>query len=336
MENHLTLNCWFLCLTGLLANCAGCWEEVHYDPNKPTAVTSVVNDPDGEVTDPAAGESPSEVVASDDESSETAEVTADELFGEAQEPTEPVDAAAPAVESADAPDQESADPSDLESDGPLTTEAPDADAGAEQPAIPENEDPDDEAEATAPEETATVEPSDSNTVEVMRPSRTALAVWRMSSRWSFAAAVYAKGQPEERYRDSLEQAAYAADLVGVELPAFPASEGMALETAVISYLLDAGPAAFVNKLSEDYVPESEALAELAIRTHALLLVYTPKSQQLEPLISSIRQSAENSGLPAELWTDLVSMLERREPFADVKQRVLAFHAEVGDYLAGEQ
>jgi hypothetical protein len=277
MENHLTLNCWFLCLTGLLTTCAGCWEEVHYDPNKPTAVTSVVNDSNEEVT-AAAGESPSAEVASDNESSETAEVTADELFGEAQEPTEPVDAAAPAAESADAPDQESADPSDLDPDGPPSADAPDA--GAEQPAIPENEDPDDEAEVTAQEETATVEPTDSNTIEVMRPSRTALAVWRMSSRWSFAAAVYAKGQPEERYRDSLEQAAYAADLVGVELPAFPASEGMALEMAVISYLLDAGPAAFVNKLSEDYVPEYEALAELAIRTNALLLVYTPKSQQL--------------------------------------------------------
>ena len=79
----------------------------------------------------------------------------------------------------------------------------------------------------------------------------------------------------------------------------------------------------MNKLNEDYVPEYEALAELAVRTNALLLVYTPKSQQLDPLISSIRQSAEASGLPAELWTELVLMLERREPFAAVKQRVLA-------------
>ena len=62
----------------------------------------------------------------------------------------------------------------------------------------------------------------------------------MSSRWSMAAAIYAKGQPEEGYRDSLEQATYAADLVGVKLPALPASEGVALETAVISYLLDNG------------------------------------------------------------------------------------------------
>lgn len=332
MENRFRKTCFLWYLACVLTTCTGCWEEIHYNPSKPTATDPVVSNDlpvDNGETATVAKEPDIEERELTDSMEQADAVTANELFGapeevtltESSEPTsKPEDIPEPAMD-----EQVVSEPQES-TDGT-------SNLASEKPTITNNEEPsatDDSlfAEATPAEELPRHLP------EVMHPSRIALAVWRMSSRWSFAAAIYAKGQPEERYRDSLDQAIYAADLVGVELPSFPISEGMPLETAVIRYLLDAGSAAFVNKLDDDYIPEYQALAELAIRTNALLLVYTPKSQQLDPLISSIRQAAEKSGLPPQLWTTLISMLERREPFADVKQEVLSFHAAVGDYLAG--
>jgi hypothetical protein len=314
--------CWY----GALVASIGCWQEVHYKPDKPVALTPVVDDYSEET---AESETDSSTLIADQDD-EPEEVTADELFGTSE------DAALPTVPSGFTPPDVIAQPSD-EEDRLESPEFADIapDLAVELPLAAESAEPPTTALDSPSAKMATnLEPS-LGAAGVMRPSRTALAVWQMSSRWSFAAAIYAKGQPEDRYRDSLEQATYAAELVGVELPTLPVSEGMDLEAAVIGYLLDGGLAALVNKLSGEFVPEYEALAKLAIRTNALLLVYTPKSQQLDPLILSIRQSAVGSGLPPELWVELVSMLGRREPFADVKQRVLSFHTEVGEYLAGE-
>jgi hypothetical protein len=317
----------FVCVGSLLAACAGCWQEVHYDPGKPLAGTPVVN----ELAD--QGSEPDDSATNDDLGREhivaPEKLSADELFGVSEQSPARTDATTPGAEHADA-DEEAGDSEEIESHELSVSIGSDFNAPM-SPGV-DSEEP----ISSVTTEIATVEESDTAHAEVMRPSRTALAVWRMSSRWSLAAAIYAKGQPEDRYRDSLDQATYAADLIGVDLPGFPVSEGMELESVMISHLLDQNTVAFLNKLSEDYLPEFQSLAELAIRTNALLLIYTPKSQRLDPLIASIRNSAVNSGLPPELWSELVSMLERREPFADVKQRLLSFHIEVGDFLAGQE
>ena len=274
-------------LSTTLLPCAGCWEEVHYNPSQPTVLSSTVN---AEV----AEEAPSEA---------TPEVEADR--------EEPV--------------------ADVVS--PVTKDV--GEEFVERQPEPTAEETSADIFVSDEKKTATSTESPPSEIDVMRPSRTALATWRMSSRWSLAAAIYAKGQGADRYGDLLNQANFAAELVGSELPEFPPSDGSDLEATVVGFLLESGSAQLADKLSEKFSPAYAALAEFAAKTHALLLVYTPKSQQLDPLIAEIRQAAGNSGLPPELWSELVAMLERREPFAAVKQQVLAMHAAVGDYLAGE-
>jgi hypothetical protein len=305
------------------------------DPHSKTAIAEATQ-PENAVLNPKP-QSPDSALTDSIDNPE--QVTANNLFGVPDEPasmpeesptTEDVVSNADIGEAAEEKDHD-----DESLDALVTTELPDAPV-IQATTTPESTKPSPATDETLLAETVPDAEAIESPVEVMRPSRTALAVWRMSSRWSLAAAIYAKGQPEERYRDSLDQAKYAAELVGIELPVFPVSEGMPLETAVISYLLDANTTTFVDNLGEEYIPEYQSLAELAIRTNALLLVYTPKSQQLDPLVSSIYQAAERSGLPLELWTDLISMLERRESFATVKQHVLSFHAAVAGYLAGEE
>lgn len=314
--------------------CTGCWEEVHYTPSKQTASPAAFDDAREDMAqeDPSSDDTLIDSFV-DGQARDTPEISVDDLFatpaesadsnGEAQLTTESADSAANVPDAAD-----HASGVDM-SHSPAAAQAPpndifgSDDTTAEVENSPISGDPAAGSSAMPP-------------TELMRPSRTAFAVWRMSSRWSMAAAIYAKEQPADRYRDFLDQAAYAADIVGVDLPPMPVSDGMSLEVAVIGYLLDSNSNLIVQSLGEDYEPAYAALAELAIRTNALLLVYTPKSRHLDSLIASIRQSAENSHLPPELWLELIAMLERRESFADVKQRVLAFHTEVSDYLAGEE
>jgi hypothetical protein len=294
---------------GVVLLCAGCWEEVEYNPAESVEVTLT------------------------DATDSTNDLTATQLFGLSENPTPPLEASQPSEESTPVAEATPSQFIEQEPREPVAvipvSVAPQETSFSIAEIASENFAPSKTVEATA------VAQPTAPDVSVMRPSRTALAAWRTSSRWSLAAAIYAKGQPEDRYREILDQAAYAGDLVGVELPEFPSTESNDLQSAVISYLLKDGSTQFAEQFGAEYDPEYRALSELAIKTHTLLLVYTPKSQQLDLVVAEIHQAAENSGLPRMYWNEVVGMLERRAPFADVKQKVLAMHAEVGDYLAGD-
>jgi hypothetical protein len=292
-----------------LVLCPGCWQEVQYVPSEPAETTLISSTTSGD--QPASESTPSKTPA-------PVEVTPTELF--APEST-------PAAESE--PVRLEADFVDLQPQ----TETPAESVADSSAKLPESEGP--AADATSEKETETPEHFNSPEVATLRPSRTALAAWRMSSRWSLAAAVYAKGQPEESYRDLIDQASYAASLIDMELPRFPTTVTNELQTTVASYLLHEGSEQIADELRGEYPIEYAALAEFAIKSHALLLIYTPKSQQLEPVVESIHAAATNSGLPANYYEKLIVMLERRESFADVKAEVLAMHASIGDYLSGE-
>jgi len=149
-------------------------------------------------------------------------------------------------------------------------------------------------------------PPDIGSVELSEspPSpRNAVAAWRVGSKWSLAAAYFSKGLESSRYSELLEQAEYAAKLLEIELPALPDPElaesvgKEAFQQLVVRYLLEESGPELLEQLGENFPTADEALAELAIKTHALLLVYTPGNKDLEPLVSAISLAAENSGLP---------------------------------------
>lgn len=292
-----------------LALCPGCWQEVTYVPSEPTK-TTLVSNTTTIVEEPSIESTPSET-------SIPAEVTSTELFAPKPEPTTEPE-----------PTQVEAEFSDLQPE-PGTPSLP---VSAEFPTTTDNSA---EVEAAWENEAPAAEVIETPEVEILPPSRTALATWRMSSRWSLAAAIYAKGQPVESYRDLLDQATYAAGLIDMELPQFPTAASEELQKFVASYLLHEGSEQFADELRGEYPIEYAALAEFAIRTNALLLIYTPKSNQLDSVVESIRTAVTNSGLPAEYWEKLIGMLDRREPFADVKAEILAMHASICDYLSSE-
>lgn len=308
-----------LLITACLLVSVGCWQEVHYVPKAPSAAEPAI----AETT-----EKPGETTAINEAAEsflppQPVEVTTEELFDTAtdtsdaaEQPTEVVTDTEPSTEE------------------PVKTEVAATESLTPEPALPSVPEPAEAVEADelfAEDERAPESATERTTLE---PSPEALAVWRMASRWSLAAAVYAKGQATDQHSELLEEAQRAAETVGTTLPEFPPSAESNHEKAVIDFLLTTGTANLTAPLADKYSSQYAALATLATKSNALLLVYTPKSQQLDPLIAEIKQAAENSGLPAELWANLVSMLDQRAPFADVKREVLAFHTAVGSYLAG--
>ncbi len=297
-------------LAFVLLAAGGCWEEIHYTPSEAPFARSEDTEP-AEVlpTDPPVDEQP----------------TGEVLFGE-----QPVEHA-----HEDEPDDEPDETLVQENPPtpPPSTEAQPEEASEEifDDPFAEEESTPEQPEAEKAKEEEIVEPE---LAEILRPSRTALAAWRMSSRWSYAAAIYAKGLGKDYYSDPLQQAEYAADLLEMKLPEFPEIEAADRQNAMIGFLLQAGRSQIAEELSAKFSPEYTALSELAIKTNVLLLVYTPKSPHLEPIVAAIRQAAENSTLPSTLWSSLVDLLEQRAPFTEVKSAVLQLHQQVADYLGG--
>lgn len=154
----------------------------------------------------------------------------------------------------------------------------------------------------------------------------ALATWQMASQWSMAVALQAKGRNAESYGERLAQAEHEAKQLGVTLPELPthADEDDRLSANLTFLLEDAGPQ-LSRELSETHGANHAALAELATKTHVLLLSYTPNSARMEPIVAAIRRAAQNSGLPEEIWQDLVELLNSRAEFNEVKTAIFRLH-----------
>lgn len=295
---------------------SGCWEEIHYIPSKPPIARS---------TEPESGE----VAQVEDSTSQGP--TSDELFGSGSGPETSSEVPTDSVQEEILAEQSPSTETQLD-ESPSSASRPEESAEDSMGDLFAEDDSTDETEEL--KVTENTAPQELEGTAVLRPSRQALAAWKMSSRWSYAAAINAKGLGEDSYGDSLQQATYAAELLDLELPEFPTIEKEDLEAAMIDYMIHTGRTQLADQLAVEYSPEYAALAELAIKSNVLLLVYTPKSQHLGPIVSSIRRAAENSTLPPSLWEELVELLKRRAPFSAVKASILRLHQQVGVYLGG--
>jgi hypothetical protein len=163
--------------------------------------------------------------------------------------------------------------------------------------------------------------------------RTALAAWRMASKWSLAAGGFGNGRPSDHYADVWQQAEFAAQLLRVPLPALP--EDVATEellSAATNFLLEVSGPQLAEAVGVEHSAAHRALCDLAIKTHALLLIYTPHGSKQEPLIAAIRQAAEASPLPEQLWKPVLDSFDAGADFQEVKRAIFELHAQATQYL----
>ena len=125
--------------------------------------------------------------------------------------------------------------------------------------------------------------------------QSALATWRMASKWSYAVALAAKGRSPDRYAEHLEPARYAAKLVEIDLAELPQDVSAdQREKELLAFLTeDSGPK-LSRQLLDRYDAQHAALANLAIQTHALLLTYTPRNPRVAEFLPAVRQAPLHS------------------------------------------
>jgi hypothetical protein len=293
-----------------LLTCGGCWEEIHYVP-KPGGVQ-----PAGETAERPTEEPAAEAVA---ESTVTESAVV--------EPTvvEPADTD-PLVEVAEAPPPPEAD----ELFSPEGSAEIAIEASAERGDASAETTPVDGSILPTPEGLAAnlVQAGESEgegaggeTPRLAATEEERRLVWEAASKWSLAAAYHAKGRDALR-ETNLDGANASAAKLGIELPPLrTTAQADNLQMAVIEGLRGESAVALTNAFAKRFGAAEAAAADLAIRSHLLLLTYSPRSGDAALQAEALRRAAEASGLPAETWTPLVKLLDERAPFVAVRQAV---------------
>jgi hypothetical protein len=163
--------------------------------------------------------------------------------------------------------------------------------------------------------------------------RERLLAWRAASKWSLAAAAYAKGLDASRYEPLQQEAVEAASELGLELPELPKTDDESRrETTVIASLRTGSGAQLTDAVEERFGAQTGAAARLAVSTHLLLLVYSPQDGNAGSYAKALREAAEAADLPADLWRPLAELLESQAEFFAVRGAVFEFHRQVEEHL----
>jgi hypothetical protein len=158
--------------------------------------------------------------------------------------------------------------------------------------------------------------------------------WEAVSKWSLGAALQAKSLPNAPQAKILAEASKAASDLGIEFPELPQISGDAnLQAAVIEGLRGELGVAVANAYASRLGESMAAAADLAIRSRLLLLTYLPGNADAALEAEGLRRAGEASGLPAELWSPLVKLVEQRAKFLEVRQAVFDLHRRVGAHLS---
>lgn len=178
--------------------------------------------------------------------------------------------------------------------------------------------------------TATNSAADSTSSAKMPPSK-AIA-WELGNKLSLAAVLYDLKGTETS--DSLSKAKVLANEVGAEVPSFPAKTGDKIKdsAAIIAYLLNDTSKNIGAKINSKYGSAEAALFEMSLKSNTLLLIYGPGDSTGTAVAKMIRTNAKTADLPENLWLPLVSKIESKGSFDDVKDAVLEMQSNVGQYL----
>jgi hypothetical protein len=324
----------------VLPTLLGCWEEIKYEPTatpvrQETADNSTAKPPEsavspapGAVLPPGAEEiataPPADATPVEHSPVESPSVEAPPLDLMTETPV----AEPPTTTTADA---ETA-PADAASRPPLAADvaqSPTGEGASFDELFP--------TDTPAPETAATADASVAETPATGAPAATPaerLAVWQAAQKWSFAAAMYAKQLPPERYEATLAEAAAAAVSVGVELPPLPkAADGAGPEQAVVTALQGEPAAAVIASATERFGPAAGGLANVAIRSNLLLLSYSPRRGDAAVQAGDFTAAAEASALPAEAWQPLATLLDGGSEYVAVRSAIFAFHRQVDETLS---
>ena len=298
-------------LTLLLA-CGGCWEEIRYVPK--TGAVQTANENGEKVP-----EEPAVAASLEPEIAEPA--VADPLAAAAEVPPTPD---ADELFSPEGPAEIAMEPAEND------VATPDV-APAEDSILPTPDRLAATLESSASEEEEGAETGTDLLVVAPTSDERRLA-WEAASKWSLAAAFHAKGLDRLR-QTNLDEASAAAAQLRIELPPLPTTPQPGdLEATVIEGLRGESAVSLTNAFARRFGPAEASAADLAIRSRLLLLTYTPRSGDAALQAESLRRAAEASRLPADVWEQLVGLLDERAPFVAVRQAVFELDDRIAQHF----
>ena len=147
-------------------------------------------------------------------------------------------------------------------------------------------------------------------------------------------ALVAKDVQAERTRPIFNEANSVARALGIEVPPLPdlAANGSKVST-VVAFLTDDQEAAIASQLERQFDQAHAELFELAVQSHVLLLIYSPRYKSIQVHLDLVEQSAHASGLPESIWGPLVALLRDRAPYQQVKKEIFRLHDRADTYLS---
>jgi hypothetical protein len=320
----------------VLSACSGCWEEIHYQPVEVAAADAASAQP-RKFVDPPAKDAPltPTTVAMATSVREAAQAeegaTAEAGDSEIKDPQSAA-VAEPDIELMPFSTDVVSDEAPLAADSvPMPSDLfGDADEAASPVSSPMPEAP--PVEAPSPDVVEPFVAAEMIVPPITRKQR--LDAWTVASGWSLAVAIHAKGLDAERYASFLADAEQAAEALQVGLPPLPtASGGESLTLAAAQSLRRAAAAELADPLRRLLDDRAGASAQLAIRSHLLLLAYSPQGADFAADARALRDAGRASGLPAELWQPLVGLVDDRADFVAVRRAVFDLHQRVATLLS---
>ncbi|MEM8946426.1 MAG: hypothetical protein AAGD11_14740 [Planctomycetota bacterium] len=294
----------------LFCSVSGCWQEIRYEHEPPNRTSQAVDSHATGTVEPPSLPASGTVMESNAGTEDQLAAAVPPTLG-----TESVEVLAEQVD---------AGPKDLAASDPT---AADSDAEDGSLVLPPT--------ADGPESAPSVDdlPLQPEARTSISP-KIAQSAWQISSDWSMAAALQAKGRGVEDYGERLAKARDEALWLGFQLPPLPKHEdGENHLQKNLAFLLDEGGPKLAHQLQEQFGTEAAALAELATKSNVLLLSYSPTWTRLDSVVAAITQAAQDSGLPEMVWRDLVDLLAERAKFGQVKSAVFHLHAQAASHLA---
>jgi hypothetical protein len=105
---------------------------------------------------------------------------------------------------------------------------------------------------------------------------------------------------------------HAAKRLGLIVPELPPQAGdrAKFKASILYYLIHTLGGGNVQEIREHFGPDAEAIFELAIKLHCLLIMYAPDYDLNEPSLSATARTSHAVRLPDDLWKPLVQQIER--------------------------
>lgn len=157
-----------------------------------------------------------------------------------------------------------------------------------------------------------------------------LVAWKLGSQFNLAGVLSHRSSDPQATNKIYAKAKKLADLAGVEIPELP-EKG---ELPKLLKFLDETNKSLAEKIGDKHGKEAGKLFDMASMTVVLLLVYEFDDKEMnQKFADGLSERGKENGLPEDLWKPVVSLVEKKGSFDDLKSAVLKMDDDVAEYLA---